>query len=275
MEALETENASLRKYNEYHQVVHEIDHMSDLHVDSSFHKQSMKLDNYVKIEEWFDSSIGQTTVIQKLDKKRVKQSNENQTQNRRRYVNFENDPHFICSFNLNNLELTVCIAFRMNNIVSGNYPFLNSIIGNTNGNTARFIAFYKTNSSLGLSISNSYGSYVTVANDDSGFVFPDYKFFSSKSNCTLRNKWHIISVTWSDCNSNCWSNGEKVMTFNTGNAKGTNHCIIDDLGPKFVKSHLIGCIGDIIGFYGSLTDEEISHIHKYLMKKWGDTADPI
>ena len=36
LEALETENASLRKYNEYHQVVHEIDHMSDLHVDSSF-----------------------------------------------------------------------------------------------------------------------------------------------------------------------------------------------------------------------------------------------
>ena len=64
LEALETENASLRKYNEYHQVVHEIDHMSDLHVDSSFHKQSMKLDNYVKIEEWLDSSLGETTVIQ-------------------------------------------------------------------------------------------------------------------------------------------------------------------------------------------------------------------
>ena len=69
LEALETENASLRKYNEYHQVVHEIDHMLDLHVDSSFYKQSMKINNYVKIEEWFDSSIGQTTVTQKLDKK--------------------------------------------------------------------------------------------------------------------------------------------------------------------------------------------------------------
>ena len=67
LEALETENASLRKYNEYHQVVHEIDHMSDLHVDSSFHKQSMKLDNYVKIEEWLDSSLGETTVIQRLN----------------------------------------------------------------------------------------------------------------------------------------------------------------------------------------------------------------
>ena len=148
LEVLEAENASLRKYNEYHQVVHEINYMSDMHLDSSFYKRSMKLDNYVKIEEWFDSSIGQTTVIHKLDKKRPKLSMQNQTQNRRRYVNFENGSHFICCFNLNNPELTVCIAFRMNNIVSGNYPFLNSIIGNTNGNTARFIAFYKTNSSL-------------------------------------------------------------------------------------------------------------------------------
>ena len=32
LEVLEVDNASLRKYNEYHQVVHEIDHMSDLHV---------------------------------------------------------------------------------------------------------------------------------------------------------------------------------------------------------------------------------------------------
>ena len=65
------------------------------------------------------------------------------------------------------------------------------------------------------------------------------------------------------------------MTFITGNAKGTDHCIIGDLGPKFVKSHLIGCIGEIIGFYRSLTDEETSHIHQYLMKMWGDTAYPI
>ena len=42
LKILETENVSLKKYNEYHQVVHEIDHMSDLHVDSRFHKQSMK-----------------------------------------------------------------------------------------------------------------------------------------------------------------------------------------------------------------------------------------
>ena len=69
------ENASLRKYNEYNQVVHEIDHLSDLHVDSSFHEQSMKLDNHVKIEEWLDSSSGETTVIQQLNKKRPKLSN--------------------------------------------------------------------------------------------------------------------------------------------------------------------------------------------------------
>ena len=49
LRALETENASLRKYNEYHKVVHKIDHMSDLYVDSSFYKQSMKIDNYHKI----------------------------------------------------------------------------------------------------------------------------------------------------------------------------------------------------------------------------------
>ena len=64
LEVLEVENASLSKYSEYHQVVNEIDHMSDLHVDSSFYKRSMKLDNYVKINEWFDSSIGQSSVIQ-------------------------------------------------------------------------------------------------------------------------------------------------------------------------------------------------------------------
>ena len=52
LKALETENASLRKYNEYHKiVVHEIDHMSDLHVDCSFYRQSIKIDNYFKIAE--------------------------------------------------------------------------------------------------------------------------------------------------------------------------------------------------------------------------------
>ena len=44
--------------------------MSDLHVDSTFHKQSMKIDNYIKITEWIDSSIGQSTVIPELEKKK-------------------------------------------------------------------------------------------------------------------------------------------------------------------------------------------------------------
>ena len=69
LKALEMENSLLKKYNHYHQVVHEIDRMSDLHVDSSFEKQSMKIDNYFKIKEWIDSSIGQSTVLQELDKK--------------------------------------------------------------------------------------------------------------------------------------------------------------------------------------------------------------
>ena len=40
------------------------DHMSDLHVDSSFYKQSMKIDNNHKVKEWINYSIGQSTVIQ-------------------------------------------------------------------------------------------------------------------------------------------------------------------------------------------------------------------
>ena len=274
LEALETENALLKKYSKYHQLVHEIDHMSDLHLDSSFYKQSMDIDKYFKIKKWYDSSIGQLMVIQQLDNKRPKLSNLNQTQNRRRYVNFENGSHFICSFNLNNPETTICIAFRMNNIASadGGELYLNSIIGNNNGNKAKYITFYKIHSGLGLLISTAYnsGSNVVVANDGSTFINPDYKFPSSKSNCTILNKWHVISVTWSNRNnlSNCWSNGEKLMTFNMGNAKGYDHCFIGDLGIRFGKSHLIGCIGEIIGFYRSLTDTETSNIHKYLMIRW-------
>ena len=79
LKILETENASLKKYYEYHQLVHEIDHMSDLHADSSFHKQSMKIINHVIIKEWIDSSIGQSTVIQSLEEKRPTLSNLNQT----------------------------------------------------------------------------------------------------------------------------------------------------------------------------------------------------
>ena len=185
LEALKVENASLRKYNEYHQVVNEIDHMSDLHLDSSFYKKSMKLENYVKINEWIDHSIGQSTVIQQLNKKRPTLSNSNQTRNRRRYVNFENGSHFICSFNLNNPETTVRIALRLNSIASGNNLLLNGIIGNS----IKYIAFFKTHSSLGLLISTAYnGSYLTVANDDSSLIGLDYKFPSSKSDCTILNK---------------------------------------------------------------------------------------
>ena len=131
LKALEMENALLKKYNEYHQVVHEIDYMSDLHVDSSFHKQSMKIKNYFKINEWIDYSIGQSTVIQQLNKKRPTLSSSNQTQNIRRYFNFENSSHFICCFNLNNPESTVCIAFTWNSIASGNNLLLNGVIGNS------------------------------------------------------------------------------------------------------------------------------------------------
>ena len=118
---------------------------------------------------------------------------------------------------------------------------------------------------------------MSVSNDDSTLLFPDYRFPTQKSNCTIMNKWHIISVTWSNHKnlSNCWSNGEKLITFNTGNVKGSDHCFIGDLGIIPTNLYLTGCIGEIIGFYRSLADEETSHIHKYLMKKWDDTADLI
>ena len=159
----------------------------------------------------------------------------------------------------------------MNSIASENQISFNSIIGSNNINTAKHITFYKTHSGLTLLISTAYnGSYVAMANDDSSIINSDYKFPSSKSNCTILNKWHIISVTWSNGKnlSNCWSNGEKLTTFNTGNAKGSDHCIIGNLGTGWDKSHLTGCIGEIIGFYRSLTDEETTHIHQYLMKNW-------
>ena len=197
LEVLEVENASSRKYNECWQVVDEIDHMSDLHLDSRFYKKSMKLDNYVKINEWFDSSLGQSTVVQQLDTKRPELSNPDQMQNKRRYVNFENGSHFICSFNLNNPETTVFIVFKITGIVSGNQEIVNSLIGNSvvgNGKlkiNAKHLSFYKTHSGgLGLLISKAQvGSYVVIGNDSSNlFPEPDLKFSSSKSNCTALNK---------------------------------------------------------------------------------------
>ena len=64
-----------------------------------------------------------------------------------------------------------------------------------------------------------------------------------------------------------------------GNVKGTDHCYIGNylIIPnsqfsstisRWFKTHLTGCIGEIIGFYRSLTDIETSYIHKHLMKKW-------
>ena len=158
----------------------------------------------------------------------------------------------------------------INSIASENQPFFNSIIGNKNNrNTAKFITFYKTHSGLGLLISTAYnGSYVAVANDDSSFIMSDHKFPSSKSNCTILNKWHVIFVTWPNGKnpSNCWSNGEKLTIFNTGNVIGSDHCIIGDLGTTLGKSHLTGCIGEITGFYRILTDDKTLYIHEYLMK---------
>ena len=262
LKALGVENASLKKYNEYHKVVHEIDHMSDLHLDSSFHTQPIDIDKYFRIKKWHDSSIGQSTVIQQLDKKRAKLSNLNQTQNRRRYVNFENGSHFICSFNLNNPETTVCIAFRINGIASGAFLLLNGIRGNSYGKYyAKQIAFYKTHSSLGLSISTSYnGSHLTMANDGSTLIVSDYRFPTQKSNCTIMNKWHVISITWSNRKdlSNCWSNGEKLLILVTLRAPITNS-FIGDLGILPTNTYLTGCIGEIIGFYRSLTDKESSY----------------
>ena len=162
LEALEMENELLRKYNEYRQVVDEYDHTSAWHLDSSFDKQSMKLDNYAKINEWFDSLIGQSMVIQRLDTKRPTSSNPNQMQNKRRYVNFQNGSHFVCSLNLNSPELTILIIFKITGIASGDQEIVNSLIGDSvidNGKlkmNAKHIRFYKTHSGgLGLLISKA------------------------------------------------------------------------------------------------------------------------
>ena len=246
----------------------------------------MKLDNYIKIEEWFDSSLGQSTVVQRLNAKRPTLSNPHQTQNKRRYVDFENGSHFICNLNLNSPELTVFIIFKITGIASGDQEIVNSLIGNRiidNGKlkiSAKHISFYKTHSGgLGLLISKAQvGTYVAIANDSSNlFPEPDLKFPSSKSNCTALNKWYVISVMWSNKEknpSNCWSNGIKITTFSSGDAKGSDYSFIGDLGRLngSYSTYLSGCIGEIISFHRSLTDTETSHIHQYLMKKWGITG---
>ena len=207
-------------------------------------------------------------------------SNLNQAQTRRRYVNFENGSHFICSLNLNNPESTVFITFKMNDISSENQEFVNSLISNTNRKiNAKFITFYKICCGPGLLISKAHRStYVAMANDSSSLIpKPDIKFPASKSNCTDLNKWHVSSVTWSNKGenlSNCSSNGEKLINiYRTGNVKGSDCCYIGDFGkmPGLKKTYLTGCIGEIISFYKTLNDQETSYFHKYLMKKWGIT----
>ena len=128
-------------------------------------------------------------------------------QNKRSYVNFENGSHFICSFNLNNPEMTVFHVFKITGIASGDQEIVNSLIGNSivdNGKlkiNAKHISFYKTHSGgLGSLISKAeIGAYVAIAKDSSNmFPDPESKFTSSKSNCTVLNKWHVISVMWSN-----------------------------------------------------------------------------
>ena len=126
----------------------------------------------------------------------------------------------------------------MTNMASGDQEFVNSLIGNTIKKiNVKFITFYKTYGGLGLLISKAcVGLYVAIANDGSSSVpKPAIKFPSSKSNCTGLNKWHVISVTWyykGENLSNWWSNGEKLITFTTGNIKGSDYCNIGDLGLK-------------------------------------------
>ena len=181
----------------------------------------------------------------------------------------------------NNPETTVFIIFKITGIVSEDQEIVNSLIGNSvidNGKlkiNAKHISFYKTHSGgLGLLISKAQsGSYVAIANDSSN-LFPesDLKFPSSNSNCTALNKWYVISVMWSNKSnlSNCWSNRIKIITFTSGDARGSDYSFIGDLGRLngSYKTYLSGCIGEIIGFHSSLTDTETSHIHKYWMTKW-------
>ena len=62
-----------------------------------------------------------------------------------------------------------------------------------------------------------------------------------------------------------------MITFTSGDAKGSDYSFIGDLGRlnDSYNTYLSGCIGEIIGFHRSLTDTETSGIHQYLIKKWG------
>ena len=91
----------------------------------------------------------------------------------------------------------------MADTASENQEFINSLIGNNiNKSNAKFITFFKTfTGGLGILISKAQtGDY--VANYGSSSMEPDLKFPCSKSNCTDLNKWHVISVTWSNKGEN-------------------------------------------------------------------------
>ena len=98
--------------------------------------------------------------------KRPTLSDLNQMQNRRRDVNFENGPHFICSLNLNNPESTVSVVLRMTDIASGDREIVDSLIGNNNEKiNANLITFYRTFGGLGLLISKAQvGAYIAITN---------------------------------------------------------------------------------------------------------------
>ena len=55
-----------------------------------------------------------------------------------------------------------------------------------------------------------------------------------------------------------------LMTFTTGNIKGSDHCYIGNLGKisDWNKTHLTGCVGEIIGLHRKLMDETILYIHE-------------
>ena len=151
-------------------------------------------------------------------------------------------------------------------------------MSNINGKiAAKHIAFYRIFGGSGLLISKAKvgGAYLSIANDGSSLIHePDLKFPSSKSNRTDLDKWHLISVTWSNKGenlSNCWSNGEMLVTFTTGNVKGSDY--IGNIGKVsgWHKTHLTGFIGEIIPFHKKLNDEKSFYIHEYLMRKWGIT----
>ena len=107
------------------------------------------------------------------------------------------------------------------------------------------------------------------------FPDPESKFTSSKSNCTVLNKWHVISVTWSNKKnlSNCWSNGIKVITFTSGDTKDSDYSFIGDLGRLngSYKTYLSGCIDEKNWFpqefdrcrnfvYSTILDEKVGNL---------------